>query len=85
MGQSAPLVFPGITPQQYKKLTARAHVAGIDLNGLSGKASKFGVEIVWNYSPETLELTLHCLATPFFVQPAEVNARIQTLVRESLG
>jgi len=83
--QSAPLVFTGITPEQYKRLKARAHVAGIDLIGLSGTASRLGVEIAWNYSPETLDLTLRCLATPFFMQPAEVNARIQILVKESLG
>jgi hypothetical protein len=85
VGQNAPLVFTGITTEQYKRLTARAHAAGIDLNGNSGTASKFGVKIAWNYSPETLDLTLHCLETPFFVQLSEVNARIQTLVNESRG
>ena len=85
MEQSPPQVFSGITAEQFEKLTAKAQAAGIELSGNSGTASKFGVEVAWNYAPETLELTLHCLRTPFFVKPEEVNARIQALVKESLG
>jgi hypothetical protein len=85
MAQGAPQVFPGITPEQYAKLTAKAQSAGIALNGNSGTASKFGVEVAWNYSPETQELTLQCLRTPIFVKPEAVNAKIQALVRETLG
>ena len=84
MSQIAPLVFPGITPAQYVKLVEKAKTAGIELVGNSGTASKFGVEIAWNYAPETQELTLHCLKTPFFVKPEDVHARIEALVKESL-
>jgi len=85
MASSAPLVFSGITPEQFAVLTAKAQAAGIALNGNSGTAAQFGVEVAWNYTPETRELTLHCLSTPFFVKPEEVNAKIQKLVKESLG
>jgi hypothetical protein len=85
MEQSAPQVFSGITPQQFSKLTAKAQAAGIALNGNSGAASKFGVEVSWNYSPATQQLTLQCLSTPFFVKPADVNAKIQELVKQSIG
>jgi hypothetical protein len=85
MAHSSPQVFSGITTEQFAKLTAKAQAAGIDLNGNSGKASKFGVEVAWNYAPETKELTLQCLSTPFFVKPADVDAKIKALVTESLG
>jgi hypothetical protein len=85
MTQGAPQVFSGITPDQYAKLTAKAEGAGITLGGNSGTASKFGVEVAWNYSPETQELTLQCLRTPIFVKPDAVNAKIQALVKETLG
>ena len=85
MGQSEAQVFKSITPEQYAKLTAKAQAAGIDLSGNSGTASKFGVEVAWNYQPETQELTLHCLRAPFFVKPEEVHAKLQALVKESLG
>jgi hypothetical protein len=85
MGHSAPQVFSGISPEQFAKLTVKAQAAGIDLGGNSGTASKFGVEVSWNYSPESQQLTLQCLSTPFFVKPEEVNAKIQALVKESLG
>ena len=74
-----------ITPGQFAKLTARAQAAGINLGGNCGRASKFGVEIEWNYSAETGELTLHCLDTPLFVKPEAVNAKILALVKESVG
>jgi hypothetical protein len=83
--QNPPQVFSGITPDQFSKLIEKAKVAGIDLAGNSGTASKFGVEISWNYIPEAQDLTLHCLHTPFFVKPADVNAKIQALVKESLA
>ncbi len=85
MAQGEPQVFSGITPAQFSTLTAKAHAAGIQLNGNSGSASKYGVEIAWNYAPESQQLTLHCLHTPFFVKPEDVNTKIQALVKESLG
>ncbi len=85
MAQGTPQVFPGITPEQYAKLMARAQSAGLNLSGNSGTATKFGVEVTWNYSPEAQELTLQCLRTPIFVKPEAVNAKIQALVKETLG
>jgi hypothetical protein len=85
MGQNAPQVFSGISPEQYAKLTAKAQAAGIGLSGTSGTATKYGVEVSWNYSPEAQQLTLQCLHTPFFVKPEEVYAKIQALVKESLA
>ena len=84
MAQSVPQVFQEITPEQFTKLIEKAKAAGIDLAGNSGTASKFGVEIAWNYAPQRQELTLHCLHTPFFVKPEEVNAKIEALVKESV-
>jgi hypothetical protein len=85
MGHSAPQVFSGISPTQFATLQVKAKAAGIDLGSNSGTASKFGVEVSWNYSPESQQLTLQCLSTPFFVKPEEVNAKIQALVKESLA
>jgi hypothetical protein len=85
MGHSAPQVFSGISPEQYAKLTAKAQAAGVGLTGNSRTATKFGVEVSWNYSPEAQELTLQCLSTPFFVKHEEVYAKLQALVKESLG
>ena len=85
MSQTAPQVFSNITPEQFSSLTAKAHAAGIDLAGNTGTASKFGVEVSWNYVPETRQLTLLCLHTPFFVKPENVNAKIRALVKETLG
>ncbi len=85
MAASAPQVFKGVTPEQYDRLVAKARAAGIELAGNSGTASKYGVEVAWNYVPETQELTLHCLKTPFFMSAADVDAKIQGLVKESAG
>jgi hypothetical protein len=85
MAQCAPQVFAGITPGQYAVLTAKAKAAGIDLNGNIGTASKFGVEVTWSYVPDKEELTLQCLKTPFFVSAEEVDAKLRTLVTETLA
>jgi hypothetical protein len=85
MAQSAPLVFTDITPEQYHRLIQKAKATGVDLNGNSGTASRFGVEVTWNYAPDAQQLTLQCLRTPFFVSDAEVNAKLQSLVKESLA
>jgi hypothetical protein len=85
MAASAPHVFKGVTPQQFASLTEKAKDAGIDITGPSGVASKFGVEISWNYAADTQELTLQCLKVPFFMSAADVDAKIDTLVQQSLA
>jgi hypothetical protein len=85
VGQSEPQVFSGITPEQYASLIQKARAAGIELSGNSGTASKFDVEVAWNYSPEAQKLTIRCLHTPFLVRPAEVQAKLRKLVQESVG
>lgn len=80
MTQSAPQIFQGVTPEQYAQLVEKAKEAGIDLAGNSGTASKYGVEIAWNYSPESHELSIQCLKAPFFMSAADVNAKIRSLV-----
>jgi hypothetical protein len=84
VAQTAAQVFKGITPEQYATLIEKARAAGFDLAGNSGTVSKFGVEVAWNYAPETAELTFQCLSTPFFLKPEDVMGKIQALVKESL-
>jgi hypothetical protein len=84
VAHSSPQVFTGISPERYSKLTQKARSAGIEMNGNSGSATKMGVEVEWNYSPEDQELTLTCLHTPFFMSANDVNARLHALVSESL-
>jgi hypothetical protein len=85
MAPSAPQVFNGVTPDQYARLVEKAKAAGIEINGNTGSATKFGVEIAWNYTPATQELTLQCLKTPFFMNASEVNTKIHSLVEQSLA
>ena len=85
MAPSAPQVFNGVTPDQYARLAERAKAAGIDINGNSGAASKFGVEVAWNYVPATQELTLQCLKTPFFMKAADVDEKVKSLLNDSLA
>ena len=54
------------------------------MNDNSGRASKMGVEVEWNYSPEKQELVLTCLQAPFFLGADGVNAKLQALVSEAL-
>jgi hypothetical protein len=81
---STPQVFTGITPAQYIKLTEKAKAAGVAINGNNGRASRMGVEVMWNYSEEKQELVLTCLKTPFFVKAQDINAKLHALVNEVL-
>ena len=85
MAKSDPQVFLNIAPEQYSRLIDQARAAGIDLSGNTGTVTKFGVEVSWNYSPEKQELVLQCLRTPFFVKAEDVNARLQSLVKDTLA
>jgi hypothetical protein len=85
MSSSAALVFPSVTPAQFAQLVQQAQASGINLSGNSGSASKFGVEVSWNYSPDTQQLTLECLHTPFFVSRVDVESRLRSLVQQSLA
>ncbi|MDE3187301.1 MAG: hypothetical protein KGM96_07230 [Acidobacteriota bacterium] len=83
MTQSAPQTFAGIEPEQYAKLMEKARDAGIELTGNSGTASKHGVEVAWNYSPESRELSIQCVKAPFFMSAADIDARIRSLVEKA--
>ena len=83
MNSSAPMTFKDITPEQYGLLLAKANAAGLALTGNSGKASKLGVEVTWNYAPQSCLLVVQCLRTPFFLKPEEVNAKIEALVLQT--
>jgi hypothetical protein len=85
IGHSAPQVFKGVTPEKYAILVEKAKGAGIDLTGPRGTASKFGVEVAWNYAADIQELTLQCLKAPFFMSTADIDAKMQTLVKQSLA
>lgn len=84
MAAGTPQVFSGISPAKYATLLEQANSAGIPMSGNSGCASKMGVEVEWNYSPEKQELVLTCLRTPFFVTAQDVNTRLHELVSQVL-
>jgi hypothetical protein len=85
MAESAAQTFTGITPARFAQLAAKAQGAGINISGASGAATKFGVTVSWNYVPQTEVLTIQTLATPIFVSPADVDARIRALVTSTAG
>jgi hypothetical protein len=80
-----PLLFNNITPAQYAALITKAAASGISIAGNSGTASKYGVEVAWNYSPDARQLTLQCLKTPFFMSAADVHTKLQSLVEQSVS
>jgi hypothetical protein len=84
VGQSTPQIFKEITPEQFARLIAKAQAAGFALSGSSGTTTKFGVELAWNYKPDSQELTVQCLSTPFFVKPEDIDAKIRGLIQESI-
>jgi hypothetical protein len=85
MAVHPPQVFSGITPAQYELLTEKARKNGIAMSGNSGSASKYGIELEWNYLPDAQQLTVQCLRTPVFVSAATVDGKLQALVRETLA
>ncbi len=84
MAASTPQVFSGITPAKYAALMEKANNAGVPMSGNTGRASKMGVEVEWNYSAEKQELVLTCHRTPFFVSVQDVNAKLHELVNQAL-
>jgi hypothetical protein len=82
---NAPQLFNNISPAQFAVLQQKASSAGIPISGNSGSASKMGVEVAWNYSPDAQQLSIQCLKTPFFISAADVNQKIHGLVTETLA
>lgn len=78
-------VFRNVSPAQFAKLQEKARGAGIEMTGNSGSASKFGAEVAWNYDPDTQELSIQVLSAPFFMKKEDVEARMRTLVEQSIA
>jgi hypothetical protein len=85
MSTPSPQLFHNISPAQFALLQQKAGAAGIPISGNSGSASKMGVEVAWNYSPDSGQLSLHCLKTPFFISANDVDKKIRDLVTETLA
>lgn len=85
MSENLPLVFSNVTPQHFSALAEKARANGIDIDGNSGSASQFGVEVSWEYAPATGKLTLHCLKTPFFLSLEDVNGRLRRMVESTVA
>ncbi len=84
MAAGTPQVFSGITPEKYATLMEKANGAGVAMSGNSGRATKMGVEVEWDYSAEKQELVLTCHRTPLFVSAEDINARLHELVKQAL-
>jgi hypothetical protein len=82
---SPPQVFSDISPERYAILIQKASAAGINITGNSGIASNFGVEVQWDYSPESRKLSFQVLTTPFFISAESVDKRIRAVVEETAG
>lgn len=85
MPPTAPLIFTPITVEQFQSLVQKANLAGLALEGSAGTASRYGVEVAWEYLPQSLRLTIQCLSAPFFMNSDTVNAKIRSLVQETVG
>ena len=85
MSSAAPLVFSPVSPAQFDHLSRQAQASGIAISGNSGAADKFGIEVSWQFDPDSQQLTLQCLKTPFFVSRDSVEARLRALVQQSLA
>jgi hypothetical protein len=85
MGQCPSQTFNNITPEQFAKLCEKAQAAGIPLNGNSGTAEKMGIEVTWNYSPDSQQLNIQSTHVPFFVSCNDVNTRISNLISQTLS
>ena len=68
-----------ISPAQYADLEKQAQNAGVPVVGDSGSASKFGVQIQWNYADPNLHIQV--LHVPFFMSADTVEAKIADLVQ----
>ena len=82
---NAPQLFNNISPAQFSLLQQKAGSAGIPISGNSGSASKMGVEVEWDYSPDSGQLSIHCLKTPFFISADDVDKKIRDLITETLA
>jgi hypothetical protein len=85
VAESKSQTFSGVTPAQYATLIEQAKAAGVEISGNTGRASKMGIEVAWNYSEEAQQLELTCLHTPFFVTTEQVNTRLRNLVTQALA
>lgn len=83
MTEPEALVVEGVSTTRYAQLVERAKAAGIDIEGNSGTAQKYGAAIAYNYQPETQVLRLECTKTPFFLSKNEIYARLRSLLSEA--
>lgn len=78
------ITFNSITPEHFARIQAEVdREAGLELSGNSGEASVSGFTFLWNYNPESQDLTLQCTKKPWAIPAAMVQHKLQELVAET--
>jgi len=77
-----PVVFHGITPEMWASIETQARAAGIDIEHDEGTVHVGPADLRWDFEPARQDLTVQCMAKPFFVSCSAVNSRITALFQQ---
>lgn len=69
-------MFWGITQAIFKRLRKKAAQNGISIGSQAGEAQKDGITIEWRYDPDAQRLEVACVHTPFWIDAARVNRKL---------
>lgn len=85
MSFGSKLTFRGVTRAIFARLRKRASKRGIHVMSPSGEAEADGVRLQWTYDAEAEILEVGCVHTPFWIDPAVVNSRLQEEIEEMVN
>lgn len=79
------LSYANVTPAHWATMKAEVRAQyGVEITTDYGKQEADGLTIEWNYSGYQT-LTLQCLDSPFWVSCDQINAAIDSLIKQVLA
>lgn len=80
MSACSPERFTGVTEEVFKCACQTVKEKyGITITGNSGKASKHGFTVTWDYEPEIQTAAIQCTDSPWYVPCSVINNRIKSV------
>jgi hypothetical protein len=82
MSKCTPQFFEGITVPMWNRIVEEAMEYGLPITGNSGRKTKDGFDVSWNFEPATGHLELQCHDSPFWAPCAMIQKKIVDLVAD---
>lgn len=81
MSKCTAQIFSGITAAMWQQISQQATDNGLPIEGNSGRKTKDGFEVSWDFDPASGRLELQCHNSPFWAPCSLIQEKVEEIVK----